>query len=38
MICAKLIPGIVSIKLAQDEHRDNEVDLRKDKRALKVRS
>lgn len=28
--------GIVSIKLAQDEHRDNEVDLRKDKRALKI--
>lgn len=28
--------GLVTIKLAQDEHRKNELDLRKDKRALKV--
>lgn len=28
--------GLVSIKLAQDEHRDNEQDLRTNKRALKV--
>ena len=28
--------GIVSLKLAQDEHRTNEKDLRTDKRALKV--
>ena len=28
--------GAVAIKLAQDEHRGNEMELRKDKRALKV--
>lgn len=28
--------GLVSLKLAQDEHRDDEQDLRKDKRALKI--
>ena len=29
-------PGAVALKLAQDEHRDNEQDLRKDKRSLRV--
>ena len=28
--------GTVSLKLAQDENRSNELDLRKDKRSLKV--
>ena len=28
--------GAVSLKLAQDEHRSSELDLRKEKRALKV--
>ena len=28
--------GTVALKLAQDEHRGNELDLRKDKRSLKV--
>ena len=30
------ILGAVQLKLAQDDHKDNEQDLRKDKRSLKV--
>jgi len=30
------VQGAVSLKLAQDEHKNNEQDLRKNKRSLKV--
>lgn len=32
-----ILKGAVALKLAQDEHKNNEQDLRKNKRSLKVR-
>ena len=34
--CMYVFKGAVALKLAQDEHKNNEQDLRKNKRSLKV--